>query len=178
MEVQVLSSAPIKSISEREFPKLARRGVCDCNGVCNGLQRFSVAYRQSGRMGKATYGTGTIFKRGRIWYVSFWVDGRQAEGATRRSPQIFRKPTKLRDQILGKKARGELDARRPRQGNHMRGNSSTIFWSMPHSNVSRRPPRRYSNGASRRTFGRISETAKVSQLTTKTLKEYRQKRLA
>jgi len=28
-------------------------------------------------MGKATYGTGTLFKRGRIWYLSYYVDGRQ-----------------------------------------------------------------------------------------------------
>ena len=30
-------------------------------------------------MGKATYGTGTLFKRGRIWYVSYYVNGRQVQ---------------------------------------------------------------------------------------------------
>jgi hypothetical protein len=30
-------------------------------------------------MGKTTYGTGTLFKRGRIWYVPYYVNGRQVQ---------------------------------------------------------------------------------------------------
>ncbi len=38
-----------------------------------------------GEAGKraATYGAGTIFKRGRIWYVSYYVDGQQFIRSTR-----------------------------------------------------------------------------------------------
>jgi integrase len=57
-------------------------------------------------MAKTSYGAGTIFKRGEIWYISFWVDGRQVQkssGSTRRQDAV-----QLRDQLLGKKARGEV----------------------------------------------------------------------
>ena len=57
-------------------------------------------------MAKATYGTGTLFKRGRIWYVSFWVDGRQIQRSSRSTN--IQDAKRLRDQILGKKARGEM----------------------------------------------------------------------
>ena len=30
-------------------------------------------------MARSSYGTGTIFKRGNIWYVSYWVDGKQVQ---------------------------------------------------------------------------------------------------
>ncbi len=56
-------------------------------------------------MAKTSYGAGTIFKRGKIWYVSFWADGRQVQkscGSERRQDAVL-----LRDQLLGKKARGE-----------------------------------------------------------------------
>lgn len=56
-------------------------------------------------MAKTSYGAGTIFKRGKIWYVSFWVEGRQVQkscGSERRQDAVL-----LRDQLLGKKARGE-----------------------------------------------------------------------
>jgi integrase len=57
-------------------------------------------------MGKATYGTGTIFKRGRIWYLSYYVDGQQVVRSSRSANVQDAK--RLRDQILGKKSRGEL----------------------------------------------------------------------
>jgi hypothetical protein len=57
-------------------------------------------------MGKATYGTGTIFKRGRIWYLSYYVDGQQVVRSSRSTNVQDAK--RLRDQILGKKSRGEL----------------------------------------------------------------------
>ncbi|MBM3795481.1 MAG: hypothetical protein FJW31_15770 [Acidobacteria bacterium] len=56
-------------------------------------------------MAKTSYGAGTIFRRGRVWYVSLWVDGRQLQkssGSERRQDAVL-----LRDQLLGKKARGE-----------------------------------------------------------------------
>ena len=57
-------------------------------------------------MGQATYGTGTLFKRGRIWYVSYWVNGRQIQRSARSTN--IQDAKRLRDQILGKKARGEM----------------------------------------------------------------------
>ena len=61
-----------------------------------------------GKAGKraATYGAGTIFKRGRIWYVSYYVDGQQFIRSTRSTN--LQKAKQFRDQILGRKARGEL----------------------------------------------------------------------
>ena len=57
-------------------------------------------------MGKATYGTGTIFKRGRIWYLSYYVNGQQVVRSSRSTN--IQDAKRLRDQILGKKSRGEL----------------------------------------------------------------------
>src|SRR5215210_3031098 len=57
-------------------------------------------------MARTTYGTGTLFKRGRIWYLSYWVDGRQVQRSTRSTN--IQDAKRLRDQILGKKARGEM----------------------------------------------------------------------
>ena len=57
-------------------------------------------------MSGKSYGAGTIFRRGGIWYVSFWSDGRQIQkssGSSKRQDAV-----RLRDQLLGKKARGEL----------------------------------------------------------------------
>jgi hypothetical protein len=57
-------------------------------------------------MSGKSYGAGTIFQRGEIWYVSFWSDGRQIQkssGSTKRQDAV-----RLRDQLLGKKARGEM----------------------------------------------------------------------
>lgn len=56
-------------------------------------------------MATTSYGAGTILKRGKIWYVSFWADGRQVQkstGSERRQDAVM-----LRDQLLGKKARVE-----------------------------------------------------------------------
>ena len=58
-------------------------------------------------MGKATYGTGTIFKRGRIWYLSCYVNGLRVVRSSRSAN--IQDVKRLRDQILGKKSRGELD---------------------------------------------------------------------
>jgi integrase len=57
-------------------------------------------------MARASYGTGTITKRGNIWYVSFWVDGKQIQKSS--GSTNIQDAKKLRDQILGKKARGEI----------------------------------------------------------------------
>ncbi len=57
-------------------------------------------------MAGRSYGAGTIFQRGKIWYVSFWADGRQIQkssGSTKRQDAV-----RLRDKLLGKKARGEM----------------------------------------------------------------------
>src|ERR1700738_2119614 len=52
------------------------------------------------------HGTGTLHKRGEVWYVSYWIDGKQYQKSSRSSD--IRDAKKLRDQILGKKARGEV----------------------------------------------------------------------
>ena len=57
-------------------------------------------------MPRSSYGAGTIFKRGEIWYVSLWADGRQVQkssGSRGRQDAV-----RLRDQLLGRKARGEV----------------------------------------------------------------------
>ena len=68
--------------------------------VCNGFPWYDPA------MASKSYGAGTIFKRGDIWYISFWAGGRQVQkssGSTKREDAV-----RLRDQLLGKKARGEI----------------------------------------------------------------------
>jgi integrase len=57
-------------------------------------------------MPRSSYGTGTIFKRGDVWYVSFWADGRQIQKSS--GSQKRQDAVRLRDQLLGKKARGEM----------------------------------------------------------------------
>ena len=59
-------------------------------------------------MRDTTYGAGTIFKRGSIWYVSYYVDGQQFIRSTRSTN--LQKAKQFRDQILGRKAPGELTA--------------------------------------------------------------------
>ena len=49
---------------------------------------------------RTSYGTGTLFKRGNIRYVSFWVDGRQVQKST--GSANIQDAKRLRDQILGK----------------------------------------------------------------------------
>ena len=46
------------------------------------------------------------FKRGRICYVAYFVDGKQMVRSSRSAN--IQEAKKLRDRILGKKARGEL----------------------------------------------------------------------
>lgn len=62
-------------------------------------------------MPRSSYGTGTLVKRGRIWYVSFWVDGKQVQRSS--GSTNIQDAKKLRDQILGKKARGEIVVSEP-----------------------------------------------------------------
>lgn len=52
------------------------------------------------------YGTGTLRKRGNIWHVVYWVDCVQRQKSSKSSN--IQDAKKLRDQILGKKARGEM----------------------------------------------------------------------
>jgi integrase len=57
-------------------------------------------------MAGTSYGSGTILRRGEIWYVSFWIDGRQIQKSSGSSKG--QDAVRLRDQLLGKKARGEM----------------------------------------------------------------------
>ena len=62
-------------------------------------------------MPRSSYGTCTLVKRGRIWYVSFWVDGKQVQRSS--GSTNIQDAKKLRDQILCKKARGEIVVSEP-----------------------------------------------------------------
>src|ERR1700688_3689408 len=57
-------------------------------------------------MPRSSYGSGTIFQRGEVWYVAYWVNGRQVQRSSRSTN--IQDAKRLRDQILGKKSRGEM----------------------------------------------------------------------
>ena len=48
-------------------------------------------------MGRNNYGTGTIVKRGKIWYVTYWADGKQIQKSS--GSTNIQDAKKLRDQI-------------------------------------------------------------------------------
>lgn len=52
---------------------------------------------------------GSIFKTGKIWHVQIYVDGRQIKRSSRSSD--YQVAVKLRDKLLGQRARGELGGR-------------------------------------------------------------------
>lgn len=121
----------------------------------------------------ATYGAGTIFKRGRIWYGSWYVDGQQFIRSSR--SQSLQKAKQFRDQILGRKARGEL-ASGP-VGHTTCGELLDDVLEYAHSNLKASTQKVFKwciEANIRPYFGAI----KVGRLTTKMLKEYRQKRIA
>lgn len=124
-------------------------------------------------MGKATYGTGTLFRRGRIWYLSYYVNGRQVQRSSRSAN--LQDAKRLRDQILGKKARGEtlVSAAEKITCNELlddlleygkaNAKPSTVqIWEL------------IINANIRPFFGHL----KAAALTTEKLKDYRRKRLA
>ena len=124
-------------------------------------------------MGKATYGTGTLFKRGRIWYVSYYINGRQVQRSSRSNN--IQDAKRLRDEILGKKARGEmgdsasqkitcnelLDDLLEYGKSNIKASTAHIWGLVIKANI-------------RPFFGHL----KVASLTTEKLKDYRRKRLA
>jgi integrase len=62
-------------------------------------------------MAKPSDGSGTIYKRGEIWWVKIRVDGRpvyQSSESTKKADAI-----KLRDQLIAKRARGEISGGTP-----------------------------------------------------------------
>jgi integrase len=124
-------------------------------------------------MPKTSYGAGTIFKRGEIWYVSFWADGRQIQKSS--GSQKRQDAVKLRDQLLGKKARGEmgdavsakvtcgelLDDLLEYAESNIKASTAHIWKLVVEANI-------------RPFFGHLRAAA----LTTEKLKEFRRKRLA
>ncbi len=124
-------------------------------------------------MAGKSYGAGTIFRRGEIWYVSLWVDGRQIQkstGSRKREDAV-----RFRDQLLGKKARGEigsaesnkvtcgelLDDLLEHAKHNNRGSTAKIYGLVVEANL-------------RPFFGH----QKAVSISTAILKEYRRKRLA
>lgn len=57
-------------------------------------------------MATNSYGAGSIYQRGGIWYVSVWVDGRQIQKSS--GSQQRQDAVRLRDQLLGRRGRGDL----------------------------------------------------------------------
>jgi hypothetical protein len=57
-------------------------------------------------------GSGTIKKRGKIWWVQVWVDGERVRESSHSDK--FADAKKLRDKLLGKRERGELGGRNAR----------------------------------------------------------------
>jgi integrase len=124
-------------------------------------------------MAGKSYGAGTIFKRGEIWYVSLWADGRQIQkssGSRKREDAV-----RLRDHLLGKKARGEigtaqaskvtcgelLDDLLEHANHNNRSSTAKIYGLVVEANL-------------RPFFGH----RKAAGISTAILKEYRRKRLA
>lgn len=123
-------------------------------------------------MPRSSYGSGTIFKRGDIWYVSYWVNGRQVQKSSRSTNTHDAK--RLRDQILGMKSRGEminaaadritcgelLDDLLEHSKTNVKESTAKIWKWCIEANI-------------RAFFGNI----KASRLTTETMRDYRRKRL-
>src|SRR5215469_3177660 len=62
-------------------------------------------------MPRKTDGSGTIYRRGEIWWVKIHIDGRavyESSHSTKKSDAI-----KLRNQLLAKKERGEISGGTP-----------------------------------------------------------------
>jgi integrase len=124
-------------------------------------------------MAGTSYGSGTLFRRGEIWYVSFWVDGRQIQkssGSSKRQDAV-----RLCDQLLGKKARGEMGARAADKVTC----GELLDDLLEHAKHNIKP-------STAKIWGLVVEASlrpffghrKATNLTTEILKEYRRKRFA
>jgi integrase len=119
------------------------------------------------------HGAGTLRKRGNIWYVSYWVDGKQYQKSSHSTDISDAK--KLRDQILGRKVRGEigdttiqkitceelLDDLLEHARSNAKASTAKVWQLVVDSNL-------------RPFFGHF----KATRITTEKLKEYRRKRVA
>ena len=123
-------------------------------------------------MGVQKHGAGTIYKRGRIYWVSVWVNGHAIQQSTRSDK--LSAATKLRNKLLGQKQRGEIaggDPERIRIG-------ELLDDLLEHAELNLKPSTKYIwecviENSLRPHFGAI----KAARLTTEHLKEYRRKRL-
>ncbi len=57
-------------------------------------------------MAKSSYGSGSVFLRGKIWWVQVWVDNKQIAQSSKSAKKSD--ALRLRDKLLGKKARREI----------------------------------------------------------------------
>jgi integrase len=124
-------------------------------------------------MPKTSYGSGSLFQRGSIWYVAYFIDGRQVQKSSRSSKR--QDAERLRAELLGRKVRGETIHRTVEkircdellndflENAEKRNRPSTVsIWRIvTEANV-------------RPFFGHL----KAATLTTEKLKEYRRKRLS
>ena len=121
----------------------------------------------------SSYGAGTIFKRGKIWFVSLWANGRQIQRSSKSAKR--EDAVRLRDQLLGRKARGELGISVAHKVTC--GELIDDLWE--HAVTNYKPStleamKLVLEANVRPFFGRAAAAA----LTTDKLKEYRRKRLA
>ena len=124
-------------------------------------------------MATSSYGAGTIFKRGRIWYLSYYFNGQQVVRSSRSTN--IQDAKRLRDQILGKKSRGELGD--TSTANVTCGELLDDLLDHAKSNIKASTEKiwRFVVEASIRPF---FGHRKAANLTTAILKEFRRKRLA
>jgi integrase len=123
-------------------------------------------------MANQKHGAGTIYKRGRIYWVSVWVNGHAIQQSSR--SEKLSAATKLRDKLLGQKHRGEIaggDPERIRIG-------KLLDDLLEHAETNLKPSTKYIWACVieknlRPHFGHL----KAARLTTEQLKEYRRKRL-
>ena len=123
-------------------------------------------------MPRSSYGSGTIFKRGANWYVAYWVNGRQVQKSSR-SVNI-QDAKRLRDQILGRKARGEIVNRHVERITCGELLNDFIKRAEANSKPSSVKLWKLVIEANVRPF---FENIRASALTTETLKDYRRKRV-
>jgi integrase len=124
------------------------------------------------------YGSGSLFQRGKkgIWYVQAWVDGQQIGPRSTKTTDRKKAKPEL-DKLLGKRARGEINAATIKADQTTLGGILDNYLQHARENLEQNTA--YICGLAieahlRKPFGHM----KPSQLTTEKLKDYRKKRLS
>lgn len=118
-------------------------------------------------------GSGSIYKRGNVWWVKVYVDGKPLRKSSKSSKLDDAK--RLRDRLLGQKDRGEISGGRPDRVTV--GELLDDFLEHADSNVRASTAyiyRKVTENSLRPFFGAL----KAQKVTTEILKHYRRKRIA